>query len=377
MRILFVVTKGTLGGAQRYVLDLAAAARQKGMDVAVAHGTPGWLEAELDARNIRRVVLPHLGRDVRMRADLRALRELWSVIRKERPDVLHLNSSKAAAFGALIGRLLRIPRVIVTVHGWAFNEPRPLPERAAIYGIQWFTTLLSHASIVISHADAREARRFWWCAGKIALIHNGIDDFERLPKYDARAWFRKHAPGMSPGGVWVGIIAELTRNKGVDILIGAFEGLAARHPEAQLLVVGGGELWGTLTARSRALRARERIHLVNLGGRTEARRLIGAFDIFVLPSRKEGLPYVLLEAGRAALPSIATRVGGNPDIIEHGVSGLLIPPEDPAALSSELESLMSDIPRRVAFGRALEKRVETLFTAARMAEETFAVYRES
>lgn len=377
MHVLFVVTKGTLGGAQRYVLDLATAAEQRGMAVVVAYGESGWLGTELKKRGVRAERLPHLGRDVRMGADLRALRELWSVIRRERPDVLHLNSSKTAAFGALIGRMLGVPRIIVTVHGWAFNEPRPLLERAAIYGIQWFTTLLSHASIVISHADWLQGKRFLWCAQKITLIHNGIDDFEHLPKYDARAWFGEQASGMAPHGIWVGTIAELTRNKGVDILISAFEGLAARHPDAELLVVGGGEWWDTLTARVRALRASRRIHLVNLGGSMEARRLIGAFDIFVLPSRKEGLPYVLLEAGRAALPCIATRVGGNPDIIEHGVSGLLVPPEDPSALSSELENLMSDIPRRVAFGRALEKRVGTLFTAARMAEETFAVYRGS
>ncbi len=373
MRVLIVVTKGTLGGAQRYVFDIASAAKKRGIKVTVAHGTGGWLGTELDRIGVKRITLPHLGRDVKVRNDLAAFVELWQVISRERPEVLHLNSSKVAAMGAFIGRLRGVPRVITTVHGWAFHEHRNSFERFAIFLIQWLATLLSHQSIVISYADVRAGQRMPWCKRKITLIHNGVEQFGHLAKQEARGALSAHARNIPRDALWVGTVAELTRNKGLDILIRAFDEFARKNVNAHLVVVGEGELWGTLTAQARDSHATKRIHLVSLKHQA-AREILSAFDIFVLSSRKEGLPYALLEAGRAALPVIATRVGGNSDIIEHGASGLLVPPEDPHALASELSSLAPNVPMRVAFGRALQSRVGSLFTLSRMAEETFALY---
>src|SRR5689334_9727685 len=114
-KILFVITKANWGGAQRYVYDLATAARERGADVAVAFGTDGLLHTKLEEAGIRTLVLPHLTRDINLRAEWESFKALRALIKEERPDIVHVNSSKAG-LTLIAARLEKVPQIIFTAH---------------------------------------------------------------------------------------------------------------------------------------------------------------------------------------------------------------------------------------------------------------------
>jgi glycosyltransferase involved in cell wall biosynthesis len=174
-KVLFLITKGFRGGAQQYVFDLATHLPKEKFDVAVAYGSEGRLVQDLTIAGIRTLRLPSLGRDVALVSDVKSFLEILRCLRSERPDALHLNSSKAAALGALAGRLCGTKKIIFTAHGWPFREKRHALSRGVIWLVSWFTALLSTKVICVSNADLEAARRIPFVAGKVARIYNGID----------------------------------------------------------------------------------------------------------------------------------------------------------------------------------------------------------
>src|ERR1700734_3367295 len=123
-KVLFLITKGTWGGAQRYVFDLATNIPRGRFEAVVAYGQKGKLAEDLTNAGVRTLQLPSLGRDVAVVSDIKSFFEILKLLRKERPDVLHLNSSKAAALGAPAARIAGVKKIIFTVHGWPFRENR-------------------------------------------------------------------------------------------------------------------------------------------------------------------------------------------------------------------------------------------------------------
>ena len=143
-RVLFIITKSNWGGAQRYVYDLATALPKHEFEVQVAFGQPGRLADALARAGIETYSIAALQRDVSLVADFRSFLELWRLLRTMRPDIVHLNSSKAAGLGALAARITRVPRVVFTVHGWPFAERRNLVWRMFAFLASWKTAILSH-----------------------------------------------------------------------------------------------------------------------------------------------------------------------------------------------------------------------------------------
>ncbi len=129
----------------------------------------------LKEENVPIQAVPSLGRDVALFSDIASFFQLVKLLRAERPDVLHVNSSKAAALGALAGRIVGVPRIIFTVHGWPFKEDRNFFARGIIYFISWFTAVLSHATIVVSKRDEEIGKRMWFVSQKIHYVPLGID----------------------------------------------------------------------------------------------------------------------------------------------------------------------------------------------------------
>jgi len=380
-KILYIITKSNFGGAQRYVYDLAASLPRDSYDVAVAFGgtglsgaSTGSLETKLVEAGIRTIRVRHFMRDMSFVEDARAFFELLSLIRAEKPDVLHVTSSKAGALGALAGRLLRVPVIVFTSHGLAFDESwRPKWQRALIWLGTWWTMLLATASIQISRDTYERARRMPFLKKKVHLVYNGIDAPQLLSRTEAREVLDAACgnDSTSAEGMRVGTIAELHPNKNLGTLIRAFADIAPRHPEASLWLMGEGEERGNLEHLAREEGVRERVHFT--GYLEGAARVLPALDIFVLPSRKEGLPYVLLEAGLAGCAVIASAISGNDDIVENGISGSLIEGE-PGPLAKTLTALLTTESLRKSYGAALRERVEKLFSIEHMREETCALY---
>ncbi|MHB1769633.1 MAG: glycosyltransferase family 4 protein [Minisyncoccota bacterium] len=367
-KILFVITKGTWGGAQRYVYDLAAAAQGAANEVVVACGEPGELAEHLRLAGIRTVAVRGLSRDVGILREFFAFFGLLRLFTRERPDIVHLNSSKAGVIGCIAARLTKIPHIIFTAHGWAFNEARPWWQRAVLYLASGIIVLFSHETICVSEAVKRDIGRFPFLRSKLVVIRLGIDCPPRLSREEARAALGPYAIGR----YWVGMISELHPTKRIADAIRAFGTFVKTHPEAILVVIGAGQERERLESLVRDLHMRD--HVSFAGFREDAAALLGAFDLFIHASRSEALGYAVLEAGCAALPVVATRVGGIPEIILDDGHGLLVQRENPAALAVAMESLIQDPRRAAELGARLHARVTGAFSKERMISETFACY---
>ncbi len=366
-KVLYVITKSNWGGAQRYVFDLAASLPEK-FEAVVALGGNGPLKERLEESGIRTISLPFLARDVKLFSDLLVLKNLISLFKKEQPDIIHLNSSKIGGLGALAGRIAKIPNIIFTAHGWAFREERPALQKLAIKFISWLTILWSHAVITVSERDFREARAFSFAKEKIILVHNGIPEQPLLEKSVARETLDKGTPAQA---LWIGTIGELHKNKGHRY---AIEALAPtlRENKAVFFVIGEGEERPAIEKMIVDLGLQENIFL--LGNRNDAPALLPAFDIFLFPSVKEGLPYTILEAGLAGLPVIASAVGGIPEIITDMESGILVRPKSPDEIVKAVEYLLSHKKEAASLGKKLRSKVKKFFSLKRCLRETIAVY---
>lgn len=324
MKIVLAITKSNFGGAQRYVFDLATSFKEHGDDVVVVCGGEGALTKKLTEHHIRVVSIPSLGRDVSLREDIEAMRNLARIIRTEKPDILHINSAKIGGLGSLLGRILFVPGVVFTAHGWAFNEARPFWQRAIIHAASLTTVLLAHKTIFVSNETKRQLGFKWLVSGKSLVIHNGRKTPDFLSREDARHALTRINPGLDcdPSTLWTLSIGELHPVKSHDLMIEAISQVIARHENIQHVIIGDGELRDELTELIRNKKLEDRVFL--LGHINEAANYLKAADIFVLPSRSEALAYVAIEAAAAGLPIIASDVGGIPEVIENQKSGALV-----------------------------------------------------
>ena len=302
-KVLYVITKGNWGGAQRYVFDLATSLPKHEFEVAVAFGAPGRLSEELSKANIVTHPIASLQRDVSLSADIQSFFEMRKLFKKEKPDIVHLNSSKAGGVGALAARISGVKKIIFTAHGWPFWEQRNARARALIWIFSWLTALLSHTVIVISNYDLHVAERMPFVKKKLVRIYNGTGPIEFGSGKEIRNAF--------PHGVKItGTIGELTKNKNQKALIEQ----AKNNPTMYVAIVGEGEDRAMLEQLIKKHNLESRVALF---GFIPANEVLRGFDTFALPSLKEGLPYVLLEAKLAGLPIEASRVGGVGEILDN------------------------------------------------------------
>lgn len=360
MKILYLITKSNWGGAQKYVYDLATAAQARGLEVAVAAGGEGELLTKLKEVKIKIIALPQVKRDIQFLGEFGNLLKLIKLLKQERPDIIHLNSSKIGGLGALAGRLAGVPKIIFTIHGWPFNEQKNILWRLIAWAGSYLTAILSTLIIVLAEAELKQAKQMPSVGHKTVLIRNGIDELNFLPREEARQQLN-----LPLNAIIIGSIGELTGNKNHSQLAQAAIKLKGQYPKLELVVIGEGE--------DRVKLADSQINL--LGHKTNAYKYLLAFDIFVLPSLKEGLPYVLLEAGAASLPVVATKVGGIPEIIENEVSGLLVPKENAEALAEAIIKLLTKKVLAESYGQKLHQTIATKFSKQKMLDQTFALYK--
>jgi glycosyltransferase involved in cell wall biosynthesis len=378
MKILYVITKSNYGGAQRYVFDLATAFHRDGHEVSVALGGSGTKDAGvgrlgtlLEEQGIRVIHIQNFMRDVSLAKDIGALFELTALTARERPDVLHVTSSKAGGLGAFAGRVSGIKRIVFTSHGLTFDESwRPAWQRMFIKYFTWLTILLSHKSIMISQATARRAQELPFCRNKVVLVHNGLEKQKLLPRSEASKALGLET--ISEKAMMLGTIAELHPNKNLNVVLEALKELGSLTPPIHFAVIGTGEMESMLKEKAEKYGLGSQVHF--LGYVNEAFRYLSAFDIFVLPSFKEGLPYVLLEAGTAKLPVIASNIDGNTDIIAEQKTGLLFDPHSATALTEAIRQLASNPEQCKTLGETLSETVEKEFLVKHMVAKTAAVY---
>ncbi len=378
-KILYLITKSNWGGAQKYVFELSTY-MNKGQDVVVAFGGTGGkgalsgkLATALENAGVRTVMIPSLSRDIHIFDEPKVFFELLRLYSKERPDIIHLNSSKIGGLGSLAARIYCFlkpktqnlkPKVIFTVHGLASNEDwRGSFQKIAIKVLSWLTIIFSDKVICINKKDFEQAKNWPFIKNKLELIYIGISTEEKKS-------FIKIEEKPADAPIQIGTISELTKNKGLTYAIDAISKIKDRN--IIFSIISEGEERKNLEEQIKKQGLEEKVKL--LGFKENAGAYIGIFDIFLLASVKEGLPYSILEAGLAKLPVIATQVGGIPEIIEDGVSGLLVEPKDPYAIRNALEKLLDNPALRKSLGQNLSKVVKQKFSLDKMIEETEKIY---
>jgi glycosyltransferase involved in cell wall biosynthesis len=337
MRIMLLVDSfAELGGAERLVGHIATRLDPQRFDVTVC-ATRLADDASLRAAELAgvRVLLLQRRRRLSLAAWLRLYRALRHV------DVLHAHKFGSNVWGVLLGRAARVPVVIAHEHTWSF-EGEPLRR----FLDRHLVSPLSDRFLAVSELDARRMVSVEGIdPASIEVIRNGIPD---LPPGDgARV---RDELGVAREAPVVGTVCVLRPQKGVDHLLEAAAVTQRAMPGLRLIVAGDGPERAALEAQADRLGLGEAV--IFAGARRDVGDVLAAFDVAVLASDFEGTPLALLEYMAAARPIVATSVGGIPDVLEDGVTGLLVPPRDVAALAGALVSLLGDEPRRRSLGAA-------------------------
>ncbi len=375
-KVLFLITKSNWGGAQRYVYDLATSLDPLEFLPIVAVGGSGELVTKLEAAGIRVIKIPGLQRDISFKKELLSFWQISKILRAERPDVLHVNSSKAGGIGAFLGRLQRVPRVVYTSHGWAFNETRSAVSRIIVGFFHWLTIMFAHTTITVTER-LRNQMRWPFTKAKMHTVRLGRAVPLFKTKDDARQLLEMQVTNTAYGLVnfhndtWIGTIAELHSIKNLDVAIDAVASLIHALPRLRYVIIGEGEERERLTAQIQHLGLEEHVFLV--GALPEAARFLKALDLFVLPSKSEAAGYVLLEAGLASVPIVATNVGGIPELITDGQTGTLVPPGAVDALTTAIAELLENTARQAEYTATLQ-HICTEYSIERMVRDTVSLY---
>ncbi len=363
-KILFIVTQSEFGGAQRYIFEMSRLLDRNKYQVKVAAG-PG--DGEL-FRKLGKISVPssHLKKLKRAPNPLQlisAIKEMRDTIKTERPDVLFLCSTTAGLLGSLASISLKT-KVVYRIGGWAFNDPRPFWQNQLISLAERATSRLKDAIIVNSEFDWRIAvKKKIASPEKIVKIYNGLDPngMNFLSREDSR---RELEIGEGP---IIGTVANFYKTKGLEYLIKAAKEIIGENLQTKFVIVGEGRLRGRL---EKMIKKHGLENNVFLKGRVpNAYKYLKAFDAFVLPSLKEGFPWIILEAMAAELPITATKVGALPEIISNEEEGFLIEPGNITELAGKIKWIIENPDKAKAMGiRAKAKLVEK-FSPQGMAEK--------
>ncbi|MBI2108792.1 MAG: glycosyltransferase family 4 protein [Parcubacteria group bacterium] len=373
-KILYVITKSNFGGAQRYVYNLATSLPKDQFDAAVLLGGDGTLNEKLLSVGIRTIALPYFKRDIHIWNDIKVFFALISIFKKERPDIIHLNSSKAGILGSIAGRVARVPRIIFTSHGWAFNEQRPWWQKYFFLVIHFKTILFSHVTITVSHKTKSQIDWIRFIKNKIVIIHNGIKNEALKIKDDARLFFAQHNNILKQKkeALWIGTIAELHPTKDLLYAIEAIKEVAVQFPDIAYVIAGEGEEREKIEKMIQQYNLHNNVFL--LGFVPDIAHYLRVFDIFLVSSISEALSYAVLEAGNARLPVVATKVGGIPEIIEHEKSGLLVAPKNKKEIERAIITLIKNRELRIKLGENLYQVVKKKFNFENMLQKTIDIY---
>ncbi len=297
--------------------------------------------------------------------DPAAFQRLLALIETEKIDLIHAQLQYATVFAA--GAYWRKKTPIVVTRHLIGDDEFHWREKMRNRVERWVIRQTVQKIITVSDAAQDYYRQLIHLSkDRFTTIYNGIDIQKFTPAEDKNTLRGQlNLPQDRPLILMVGVMRV---GKGQDVLIEAAQSI----PNAIFLLVGDGEERAALEAQARPIADR----VIFLGQRMDIPDLLGAADIFVLPSDSEALPTVLIEAGAAALPVIATRVGGIPEIVVDGETGIIIPPRQPQHLVQAIQQLLDQPQRAVEMGKAARARILQLFTLSQQAEKTMQVYEE-
>lgn len=378
MKILYLITQAELGGAQVYIKNLCKGLREK-HSLVVAYGETkkdNWLGQELDSLEINHVPLPRLVRSICPIKDLLSLFDIYRLIRKEKPDVIHLNSSKISVLGSLAGHLYGKAKIVYTVHGWVFNEPAR--NNNFYKKAEKFSGRFKDKLICVSQFDYDLAiKEKIVPKEKLLSIHNGIKDVDFLSKEEARKFLEDKLSteiDFENYDFVLGSIGNLYKTKGYEYLINAVRILVDQGHNVLSVIIGEGKEREELENWVEELKLKKNVILPGKLDNYEAARLLKAFDIYINSSVKEGLTTTIIEAMQAGLPVVATRVGGTPEIVDDQENGFLLDSESSKDLAEKIKSVLSGVKDWDQIGEKAMQKARNEFSFEQMVKRTEKVY---
>ena len=371
--VLYVIPHMSFGGAQTHLLDVLRLLDRRRFSPLLCclsadrEGSSHFLPRvrELDVPIIDAGVRNVPNSFIRPHTFLQMAR-LARILKSHRVKIAHSYLFHANWFGTLSARLARVPGVIASIRNVDVHT------RARDLWACRVINRLAHRVTANSQAVREHIHRNEGCPlEKIVVIPNGIDANRIKPTEPEPSI--KQALGSKPNEVLIGTFTRLVWYKGLEELLKAAALVVKSHPSARFLVVGDGPLRQPLEEKARVLGLNGTVRF--LGSVPDASSsLLPHFDLFVLPSLKEGMSNSLLEAMAAGKPVVATRVGGNPEVVIDGKTGFLVPPKDPEALAGAILRLLADQELARNLGEAGRSRVESEFTLEKMVARLEALY---
>jgi len=375
-KILYLITQSDFGGAQRYVYDLATNISVK-YNIIIGggeQGAIGELAKKLQNQDVKYINITHLKRAINPYHDILALWQIIQIIIREKPDIIHLNSTKISVLGSLAGKIYLTlinrqasMKIIYTVHGWVFNENINYYKKIIYKKLERLTARYKDKIICLSELDKKNAiENKIQPRGKLIVIYNGREQIKFLSRQEARQKLN-----IASDVIAIGSIGNLYKNKGYNYLIEMFQFI--KNTRYKIFIIGEGCERNNLEKSIKKLKLNNNINL--FGNLIDASQYLKAFDIYICASVKEGLPYSILEAMQAGLPIVSTKVGSITEVIAESQSGLLIEPKNPQALAEKIKYLIDNPETAKKLGEQAKKDVVKKFSLKQMITETEKIYQ--
>ncbi len=377
---LCYVCEATQGGVRKHLRDLLHVflRPEEGFEILGIFGDRGEagffeeMESLTDRfPNFQYEIMPTFQRSIRPWRDRITYLVMKETMAEFKPDIVHTHSAKAGFLGRMAAHALDVPNVIHTPHVFPFQWSSGLSGRVFL-SLERFAAKAAKTIVCVSESQRDFALERTLCAeSKLTVIRNAIEPHELDPNGRTHA---RAKLGLAPDASVVGMVARLAPQKGVGVFArAAAEALRAR-PATVFVLVGGGPLEGELRARLKKLNVAPEKFLM-LGHREDAEELYPAFDVLVLSSLYEGLPYVLLEAMVRGVPVVATDVLGSKDVVADGETGLLARVNDPADIAAKIVALLDDPEKMKRYGAASIARAAAEFSFDEFIRKHRLLYR--
>jgi len=375
LRTLQIVGNSSYGGASYLILEWCKFLVDQGCQVDILATDPYFcskLSEVAETRIFCNILIP---REIEPIEDIKALSELIILLRQERYDVVHTYTATPGFLGRIAARLARVPVVLHHQAGWTVTEFSSFGEKLLYLPLEYLATLASTKSICVSHAVARQAAVLGMPRHKLVTICNGIapEPFLAATRNGLGREFRRSLK-IPEEYIVIGGTGRLAPQKDNSTLIRSLVALKGFLPSRRfcLVLAGDGPEKQELEDLSRSLGVSEQVRF--LGFYKDIPRLLDGVDIFVSTSLWEGLSISLLEAMASAKPIVATNILPNAELIEHEVTGLLVPPKNPEEVAKAIVRFVNDPDLAQRCGIAARQRVLDRYTIERMFQETWDLY---
>ncbi|HEY3381058.1 MAG TPA: glycosyltransferase family 4 protein [Vicinamibacterales bacterium] len=384
-KIVRVIARLNVGGPARQAILLHDRLRGEGFETVLVHGSVGPAEASLEdllqSRGLVSQKVRDLGATIRPLSDVRAFASLLRLVFREHPDVVHTHTAKAGTLGRLVASLYNLTRtsknrclIVHTFHGHVLEGYFGPWATRAVRVSERLLGRLTDRIITISERQREElVGRFLVAApDRVSIVPLGLelDPFLSIGGPDPQ--FRRSI-GFPEDALLFGCIGRLVRIKDVPTLLRAMVLARERAPAVRLAIVGDGDQRHALEELAVSLGLQDTVRF--LGWRRDLLTVYTGLDVVALSSRNEGTPVALIEAMAAGRPTIATEVGGVPDVVKHGETGLLVPAGDPARLADAMVRMAESAEYRRRLGEA-GRRAAATYQSEHLIRRLTALYRD-